>query len=126
MCGSLRNSWMSQTAPIKVGAAFPLGVKLTINGKESTKQVVFNGNSRSEALSNWTKNGWAPGILHVDRFTEGGKEFKVPSGYALKVVVLQKDKNHASVVTREAKDDGTGFTAKESSVHPRWPVLEKV
>lgn len=94
---------------------------------------MWNGFSRQENLQDWLKNGWVRGSLEVESFTEKGKEFPLPPGKRISVLVSQKDKDYFSIITRPAKgnkDAEGSFTKGHSSglseveVHGRWPELE--
>ena len=122
MCGSLKHSHWADKAPIKVGQTFPEGtvVEITKDGKTIaiSKPVVWNGFARDDTLSKWEEGGWTQARLHVDGYTEGEQDFAVPKGKVIKALILEKQKVHLNIVTREAE------TNEEKAIHNRWPLTE--
>lgn len=123
MCGSLRHSVWNTKAPVKPGESFPSNTKIHVEKDgQSTScegETKWNGFAKSESLDKWSDGGWLSGTLQVDSYTEGGKEFSVPENQAVKVLILEKDKNYLNIVTRPAK------TEEEKEAHHRHPVLIK-
>jgi hypothetical protein len=118
MCGSLKHSEWSKKSLIKFGETFPSDAKIKVRGEFLNKETKWNGFAQEEKLTQWIKNGWMEGYLDVDSFTEQGVKFYIPEDWAIKIIILKKDKNYLNIVTRQA-------TQEEMEIHHRFPLTVK-